>query len=618
MKKNVHKWKEFNFHHKIKFKFLLLIVVSLFLFFFTQNCGILKQKPNILLISIDALRADHLGCYGYPRQTSPFIDSLAKEGMVFLNALTPLPATDPSFASLFTSQHPIKHNLLSNGFRLSDKLETLAEVLQKKEYFTMGAVAVDHLGSKYNFNKGFDVYSDQWSVKEYENTSHRRVAPSVNKDVYRMLDSYTLEKKEKPFFLFIHYFDVHRPYIKRKDYTLSEEIPEDFLPRKTEEIYNMIDNYDSEIRFVDNYIKELYLYLEKLGLTKNLIICVTADHGEQLGEHGYTGGHADIYRETIRIPLIIQGKGIKKGVIKRNVSLMDISPSFLALLKMRFSAEINGQNFFRKSLFSLAASGKSKRDRQRNFLIMGYPYFTRSLGIIEEEYWYIKNLDFIYSRDLFIEDIEGKEKNIERESFKEAPILSSNGFENLYLIDIPFSNKKIDSLYVTVYINLKNNSDSGKALITLYPRIPYIKKPVIFSQAIKIHYPINSIDISSITVSPNNSIADVFYKITKYKEFKNYLSQIKQPYRRLTTDFYIGLLTERKKVEGDELYNIRLDPKMVHNLIKSPEYDNKLKLLNANIDDLIMEYQMRRSIRSIGSKFTKEEIQALQALGYIK
>ena len=137
------------------------IMVCLCIIFVLPVCK-KEIKPNILLVTIDTLRRDRLGCYGYLPDTSPFIDRLAKEGLLFKNVVTPLPLTDPSHASILTSLHPLTHQLTNNGAKLDLRVETIAEVLKKSGYYTIGVVGAKHLSSHYNFSQGFDYYDETY------------------------------------------------------------------------------------------------------------------------------------------------------------------------------------------------------------------------------------------------------------------------------------------------------------------------------------------------------------------------------------------------------------------------------------------------------------------------
>ncbi|MCP5054735.1 MAG: sulfatase, partial [bacterium] len=219
-------------------------------------------KPHILLITVDTLRRDHLGFYGWARNTSPFIDQLAKNGTVFKNTITPLPLTDGSHASILTSLHPLVHGVRNNATRLMDNVETIAEALKKNGYHTIGAVSVYHLGSGYNYSQGFDSFSDQWDKNKKHNLEWQRIAKYTNQSLFQQIDDYKKNHNNKPLFIWVHYYDPHVPYIN------WEHIQ--FKPQ-TRMKYKGTERYDKDIRYTDDAIKTLHNYLEQKELTKKLV-----------------------------------------------------------------------------------------------------------------------------------------------------------------------------------------------------------------------------------------------------------------------------------------------------------------------------------------------------------
>jgi len=362
---------------------LVLIILSQVLLF--SSCGGEKTKPNILLITIDTLRRDHFSCYGYPRKTSPFIDQLAKKGLKFNHVITPIPTTAPSHASILTSLHPLTHHVTSNANPLSDKVQTIAEVLKQNGYYTVGAVAVPFLSSQYNFSQGFDSFSDKWEIKAGLDNTFERSAESVNESLFKQVDRYLLNHKKngKSLFIWVHYFDPHSSYREHEGITFKNKLPErDGNP--------YIRNYDKEIRYTDDHIKKLYRYLEEKGIARRMVTCLTADHGEEFFEHGQTYGHADFYSETTFVPLIFHGYGIPKNkVIETYVSTMDIAPTLLGMLNLGFNYPIEGIDL-------LKGSKRTGKHRDRKFVIIGFDKYTRSLQLLGYPFAYILNFDHHY------------------------------------------------------------------------------------------------------------------------------------------------------------------------------------------------------------------------------
>jgi len=288
--------------------FTSIYVVIIFLVTFVDlalpSDDLLGGKPknnfNIVLITIDALRADHLSCYGYDRNTSPNIDKIAQKGIIFKNAIAPSSYTVPSMASLFTSLYPTNHGVLygrlsdiyPDDFRkfekninhvIPDKFTTLAEILKIHGYTTFGISSNLLLDKQTGFAKGFDYFEHP----------HSAPASYINKIVLSLEDE--IRKSDK-FFLWVHYLDPHFPYLPRdpwierytsKELTqklkLSEKKYNEFLKliptlkKNHQALSNLIALYDSEINFVDFHVGEL---IQKLDLDKGTLIIITSDHGE--------------------------------------------------------------------------------------------------------------------------------------------------------------------------------------------------------------------------------------------------------------------------------------------------------------------------------------------------
>ncbi len=577
-----------------------------------QACGHSTQRPNILLVSIDALRADHVGAYGYRRQTTPFLDQLASKGTRFTNAFVPLPATDPSHASLFTSLHPLQHGVLANAVVLPDHVETLAEVLHSNGYFTIGAVAVTHMKRRYGFQKGFDVFSDEWNEDEFWNSPHYRVAPSVNDSVLSMIDSYVRQKPEKPFFAFVHYFDVHSPYNKHDQFGIAEPVPSNPRIPTHGESRDLVERYDSEIRFVDEHIRQLYMHLQRAGLTDNLLIVVLADHGEQLGEHGYSGGHADIYRETIRIPLIFSGTGIENGIHEEHVSSMDVSSSLLSLLGLSFSKPVLGRDVLHEDKYPWTRW--TKRQSPRQLLVLGYPQYTRSAAIIEGDRWYIRNLDYAY-KFMFTEQIEDSQTELDSEKLVEARTIHDGN----YLVRLPSPVTRLVPVYVAAEIYPKLEPCRAQVKVHLEPGLTYRSQPFDVERPVRVHYPASLTDTTSLSISPPDCVDKVVYKLNEFAEISHYKQRLNRTHNTEVTDLWQNLLTSRKAARGDELYDLSNDPDMLVNLAGLAEYEEEVRDLRAKINQQWATYsRSAEGSRAVGVEYTEEEIELLRSLGYVR
>jgi arylsulfatase A-like enzyme/Flp pilus assembly protein TadD len=257
-----------------------------------------EAKPNIVLITIDTLRADHLGCYGYKSSTSPNLDLFAKQGVLFQNAFTAVPLTLPSHATMLTGLYPQHHGIRDNAHFPLTKSEMVQQTLKRYGYSTNAIVSGAPLASGFGLNRGFDSYHDEFPGAE------RKADATTN------LALQEIKTFRPPYFLWVHYFDPHAEY----------EPPESFK--------NKFPNapYDGEIAFVDSQISRL---VEAVG--QNAFVIIVADHGESLGEHQETTHAVFVYNATLHVPLLIRGSGLKPEIRKDPVSLTDITPTILQL-----------------------------------------------------------------------------------------------------------------------------------------------------------------------------------------------------------------------------------------------------------------------------------------------
>lgn len=312
---------------------LVLVVVALAVCIFRSSRLSAKEIRHILLISIDTCRADHLGCYGYPRKTSPNIDTLAAEAVLFNNAFTPVPITLASHSSMLTGTIPPYHKVRENtSYRLGSLNLTLAEILQKKGFVTGAVVGAFVLDSQFGLDQGFDTYNDE--LKEEENvlfTFNERSAEEVTEVAKRWLD----ERRNDDFFLFIHYFDPHASYKWHRRFPFTSVSGR----------HGLIDGYDSEIAYTDFCIGQVIKKLEDLGLYDSTLLIITADHGESLGDHSEKTHGYFIYNSTLRVPLIVKVPAGPEGKkIDEIVSLIDIVPTVCGFLGISVPSHVQGRD----------------------------------------------------------------------------------------------------------------------------------------------------------------------------------------------------------------------------------------------------------------------------------
>lgn len=333
--------------------------------FFLTACQSNRPKDvNVFLITIDTLWPDHLGCYGYKRNTSPNIDNLAKEGVLFKQAISQSSWTPPAIFSIITSLYPIEHKVFSFGIPLEHGVKTIFEILKNKSYYlgfisSRGALAELHFS---DIEKLFDYF--------YPYNSNYIKADEITNEAIRWLE----ENKQKKLFLWLYYSDPHAPYNPPAPYNNlyiddefskqnNREIP---IADNSRQIYDgngviprfaaiknirginyYIAQYDGEIRFVDDQIGRLSKALEHLQLPRDTLIIITADHGEYLGEHDFYFAHGDnLYDVLIRVPLIFKCSSLfKKGrVISQQVASIDIMPTILGALNIKPGINMSGIN----------------------------------------------------------------------------------------------------------------------------------------------------------------------------------------------------------------------------------------------------------------------------------
>ena len=350
-------------------------------------CGSDASRPNVILISVDTLRADHLGCYGYPKPTSPFIDSLAGRGVVFESAQATASWTLPSHMSIMTSLYPHSHGVESDRSTLPDSVTTLAEVLQRAGYSTTAFVSWIFVSKKFGFDRGFDRFEELLPRPDQINPTTRH-AIKANRFRERVGDWISTAPAQQPFFLFLHLFDPHMNYeppigiarifdpdIREMADTRSGRYPilKPYIaglnkePRRIDprELNRAVALYDGEIRFLDNQLRKLFDRLDERGLLDNTLVVFTSDHGEEFDEHGSMEGHQwTLYDEVLHVPLVMKfpGDAHAGSQPKSLVQSIDIAPTILAFLGMPAPDEFSG-----RSLLPLLAGDRGAFEERHAF-----------------------------------------------------------------------------------------------------------------------------------------------------------------------------------------------------------------------------------------------------------
>jgi arylsulfatase A-like enzyme len=326
-----------------------------------------SKIQNIVLISVDTLRADHLGCYGYGKNTSPHIDAMTQDCVVFRNCCVPEDHTLPSHMSLLTSLYPPTHGV-KEGISLAPSVVTLAESLRNAGYRTAGFVRdCIWMNAEYGFDQGFEKYI----VRDYSLGRPELNAQFQN----RMVQEYLRKHKNRSNFIFVHYYDVHSDY-RRLPYESPEPYEKMFYPDyhgdfrggfrdvlatnylvyvnsrhvklKDDDVKYVISLYDGGVAYVDECIGGLIRSIKDLGLYENSLIILTSDHGEEFGEHGaFLHGGNLLYDQTTHVPLIIKlpGPGGQRREITELVESTDVMPFVLDYLGIKDRPKMQGASF---------------------------------------------------------------------------------------------------------------------------------------------------------------------------------------------------------------------------------------------------------------------------------
>jgi arylsulfatase A-like enzyme len=284
---------------------------------------------NVLLISMDTLRADHVGAYGHARPTTPNIDRIAERGVLFSNAISQSSWTRPAHMSMFTGMYPAEHGYLAlvDRKRLSKTVPTLASVMAEHGYTTVAFTGGVNMSASFGFDRGFDLY---------------RVNGRYYRDSLEEVKYWLDGVNDKKFLLLMHGYDPHTPYrcdtIDRQALSLprppsGKGFRHACRREKAKRILRFVDEYDGGIRKGDRYIGKLLAYMEELGLLDNTLIVFTSDHGEEFLEHGRCFHLTTLYREVLHVPLIIAGPGIKPRTVAELVpASVSVAPTILDLV----------------------------------------------------------------------------------------------------------------------------------------------------------------------------------------------------------------------------------------------------------------------------------------------
>jgi len=327
-----------------------------------SGCKRTTPSPHVILISVDTLRADHLGCYGYRKDTTPRIDDFRGDAALFEEAIAHAPSTLPSHASIFTSLLPSHHGAsVANSFGVAPGAITLTEILKAEGYATASFNGGIQLDPIYGLDRGFDVYA---AARPSVAIADLLVDPvdmfdHAVDEAMRWIET----SRDDPFFLFLHTYELHHPYTPKPeilelfaadyDGSLPNDISVDLLKRINDgdvelaagDLGHIIATYDAELRSVDAAFGRLIDFLRDEGLYDNAIIVLTSDHGEEFGEHGFVGWHSHtLYDELLRVPLIMKlpGSEYAGASAAYQVRGIDVAPTILEKLGLDAPSSFEG------------------------------------------------------------------------------------------------------------------------------------------------------------------------------------------------------------------------------------------------------------------------------------
>jgi arylsulfatase A-like enzyme/Tfp pilus assembly protein PilF len=332
-----------------------------------------RPPVSVILISVDTLRADHLGCYGYKRLATPHFDAMAQGGTLFSAVNAQVPLTLPSHVSLLTSTLPFTNGVEDNGQRLGASAATLAKALQGHGYQTAAFVGAYVLDRRFGLNAGFDTYDSPFTLHGREGTETGEIK-RFGGDVLRAAEQWIAQHDSAPFFVFVHVYDLHTPYT----------LPPGVRPPRSSL------TYDDELSYVDTQLGAFWEFLLQRKILGKSLVVLTSDHGEGLGDHGETAHGYFVYQSTLAVPLIChwpEGSRTFPRQVDEPAGLLDVAPTILQFAGVPTPPEFQG-----RSLLG-AVSGKPGGQKERIFSesVFGQRHFGVSAlqSIREGPYKYV-------------------------------------------------------------------------------------------------------------------------------------------------------------------------------------------------------------------------------------
>jgi arylsulfatase A-like enzyme len=364
-----------------------------------------KKYKRVILVTLDTLRVDHLGYMGYPRDTSPFLDSIASQSVLFKNSFSSAPMTGPSHASIFTSLYPIQHGIKDNKTVLNPKLTTMAQYFKKSGYATAGFVSAGYF-TMTQLNRGFDYFdvkkvdkgnpSEEFDALSVPNlldcpdaNSNKTAVGGFGKrsgeeTINKSIDWLNSNFNNQNLFLWVHLYDPHEPYRKVAEYkpsakdkiTNQKEMLNywtnqqglqpgsfDYLKKDGKSVTTIMNKYDGEVQYMDEQLKRLFDFAEEKGINDGALWIITNDHGQGLGSHGYISHHKQVYNEQLSAPIIFYDPNKKEGKVVDDVmETVDILPTLAELIDFKIDDSLPQDRG--KSLLNYFNSNEEKSDSE--------------------------------------------------------------------------------------------------------------------------------------------------------------------------------------------------------------------------------------------------------------
>ena len=377
---------------------------------------------HLLVLLVDTLRADHLGCYGYERDTSPRLDAFATRGVRFENAVTPKPKTSPAVASFFTGLFPSSHGIHATSTVLPDEHRTLAELLRDRGFATLGVSANINVNPGFGFDQGFDEFIQVKPIKENRRVVRDKDAERLRDHLLEWLD----RRGDERWFAYLQFIDPHAPYGAPEPYRdmfrgdahdgrfgVRDDLPirggepidaiepHVFDPEIANDLDGYVARYDGEIRYTDTIVGEILDALGERGLADDTLVVFTADHGEALVDHDVYFHHGMFpYDEQVRIPLVVRGPGVARDVVRpHQVSLVGLMPTLAQAMGVESPDWVEEPGFAdllspgdheeRDWTFLSSRTGRSLTEGVRGG---GYKYLERKRGVSPDEMLSWENL----------------------------------------------------------------------------------------------------------------------------------------------------------------------------------------------------------------------------------